>query len=93
MKPNIQISCKICVCWIQAIDFRFLYKATRFHYGQEGPESIDSVVFFKIRLVGYLNNINSDRKFIEYCSNCLDVHLFLRYDLDESLSRHSTYGC
>ena len=57
----------------QSIDFRFLYKATKKYYGDEGQESIDPVVFFKICLVGYLNNINSDRKLIEYCSNCLDV--------------------
>jgi transposase len=73
-----------------ALDFRFLYKATAPYYGQEGQESIDPVVFFKICLVGYLNNINSDRKLIEYCSNCLDVRLFIRYDIDEALPWHST---
>lgn len=73
-----------------AIDFRFLYKSTNNYYGQEGQQSIDPVVFFKICLVGYLNNINSDRKLIEYCSNCLDVRLFIRYDIDEILPWHST---
>jgi transposase len=73
-----------------AIDFHFLYKATAKYYGDEGQESIDPVVFFKICLVGYLNNINSDRKLIEYCSNCLDVRLFIRYDIDEALPWHST---
>jgi transposase len=74
----------------KSIDFRFLYKATQDYYGEEGQESIDPVVFFKICLVGYLNNINSDRKLIEYCSNCLDVRLFIRYDIDEMLPWHST---
>lgn len=74
----------------KAIDFHFLYKATVQYYGDEGQESIDPVVFFKICLVGYLNNINSDRKLIEYCSNCLDVRLFIRYDIDEALPWHST---
>ncbi|MFH6999339.1 transposase [Flavobacterium sp. FlaQc-57] len=74
----------------QSIDFRFLYKATADYYGDEGQESIDPVVFFKICLVGYLNNINSDRKLIEYCSNCLDVRLLIRYDIDEALPWHST---
>jgi len=49
-----------------ALDLHFLYKATESYYGDEGQESIDPVVFFKICLVGYLNNINSDRKLIEY---------------------------
>jgi len=72
------------------LDLNFLYKATEHYYGDEGQESIDPVVFFKICLAGYLNNINSDRRLIEYCSNCLDIRLFLRYDIDEKLPWHST---
>ena len=45
-----------------ALDLRFIYKATEKYYGKEGQESVDPVVFFKILLVGYLNNINSDRR-------------------------------
>jgi transposase len=73
-----------------ALDLHFLYRATEQYYGEEGQESIDPVVFFKICLVGYLNNIGSDRKLIEFCSNQLDVRLYIRYDLDEALPWHST---
>ena len=72
------------------LDLHFIYKATQKYYGKEGQESIDPVVFFKILLVGYLNNINSDRALLRFCSNCLDVRLFLGYDLDEELPWHST---
>ncbi len=72
------------------LDLHFLYKETENYYGSEGQQSIDPVVFFKICLVGYLNNINSDRKLIEYCSNCLDIRLFIQYDIDEELPWHST---
>uniref|UniRef100_UPI00404AD9CD IS1182 family transposase n=1 Tax=Fulvivirga sp. TaxID=1931237 RepID=UPI00404AD9CD len=72
------------------LDLRFLYKATSEYYGSEGQESIDPVVFFKMLLVGYFNNINSDRKLVDFCSNSLDVRLFLKYDLDEILPWHST---
>jgi hypothetical protein len=41
-------------------------------------------------LVGYLNNINSDRKLIEYCSDSLSIRLFFKYDIDEPLPWHST---
>lgn len=75
-----------------ALDLHFLYKGTEKYYGREGQESVDPVVFFKICLVGYLNNINSDRKLIEYCSNCLDIRLFLQYDIDEPLPWHSTFS-
>lgn len=72
------------------LDLHFLYKATADYYGSEGQLSIDPVVFFKMLLVGYLNNINSDRKMVEFCANSLDVRLFLKYDLDEQLPWHST---
>lgn len=74
----------------QELDLRFLYQSTQKYYGTQGQESIDPVVFFKILLVGYFNNINSDRALIRYCSNCLDVRLFLGYDLNEELPWHST---
>jgi IS5 family transposase len=47
-------------------------------------------VFFKICLIGYLNNINSDRRLIDFCSNRLDLRLYLHYDIDETLPWHST---
>ena len=68
----------------------FLYKSTASYYGKCGQESIDPVVFFKILLVGYLNNINSDRALIRFSSNCLDIRLFLGYDIAENLPFHST---
>ncbi len=74
----------------RSLDLSFLYKATEKYYGTEGQESIDPVVFFKICLIGYLNNIRSDRRLIEYCSNCLDIRLYLKYDIDEVLPWHST---
>lgn len=74
----------------QTLDLTFLYEATAKYYGIEGQESIDPVVFFKICLVGYLNNINSDRRLIEYCSNCIDVRWYIKYDIDEELPWHST---
>ncbi|MBX6360165.1 MAG: transposase [Acidobacterium ailaaui] len=69
----------------KALNLYFLYAATKKYYRSEGQESIDPVVFFKILLVGYLNNINSNRKLIEYCSDSLAIRLFLRYDIDEAL--------
>jgi transposase len=74
----------------RALDLNFLYKETAQYYGTEGQESIDPVVFFKLCLLGYLNNINSDRRLIQYCSNCLDIRLYLQYDIDEELPWHST---
>jgi transposase len=72
------------------LDLHFLYKRTEKLYGTEGQSSIDPIVFVKICLVGYLNNIISDRKLILYCGDSLSIRLFLGYDIDESLPCHST---
>ncbi len=74
----------------KTIALNWLYKATEKYYGQEGQESIDPAVFFKICLIGYINNINSDRKLIEFCADSLGIRLFLGYDIDEPLPWHST---
>ena len=75
---------------LSELDLHFLYKATRSYYGSEGQESLDPVVFFKILLVGYLNNISSDRHLIAYCSDSLSIRFFLGYDVHEPMPWHST---
>ena len=74
----------------EELDLHYLYQKTSRYYGAEGQESIDPVVFFKILLVGYLNNVNSDRALLRFCSDSLSIRLFLGYDLDEDLPWHST---
>lgn len=46
------------------LDLNFLYKLTVPYYGAEGQKSIDPVVFMKLMLVGYFENLNSDRRII-----------------------------
>jgi len=72
------------------LDVRFLYKLTNRYYGKCGQKSVDPVVFFKLCLVGYLENIISDRQLIDHCSMRLDILYFLDYDIDEELPWHST---
>src|SRR5690625_5981023 len=74
----------------QYLDLHFLYASTEQYYGKEGQQSIDPVVFLKILLVGYLNNINSDRVLFRYCSVSLIFRLFLVYVLYYDLPWHST---
>jgi transposase len=77
-------------CLREAVDFKFLYKSTAKYYGSEGQKSIDPVVFMKLMLVGYLENINSDRRIINTSKLRLDILYFIGYDLDEELPWHST---
>ena len=72
------------------LNLQFLYQATKKYYGSDGQKSLDPVVFFKICLIGYLENIISDRKLINLCSDSLAIRLFLGFDLDEQLPWHST---
>nr|WP_217632846.1 transposase [Maribacter dokdonensis] len=61
------------------LDLEFLYMLTRPYYGESGQKSIDPVVFFKLCLVGYLENIISDRKLIDHCSLRSDILYFIGY--------------
>lgn len=63
------------------VDLDFLYKETSVYYGFSGQQSIDPVVFFKICLVGYLENIITDRKLIDHSSMRLDILYFIGYDI------------
>lgn len=72
------------------LDLHFLYSLTKNYYGDSGQKSIDPVVFFKLCLVGYLENLISDRQLIDHCSLRLDILFFIGYDIDEELPWHST---
>ena len=74
----------------ETLDLRFLYKSTAPYYGTEGQESIDPVVFFKLILIGYFENLGSDRRIINTVSMRLDMLFFIGYNLDEQLPWHST---
>ena len=72
------------------LEMQWLYKVTKKYYGTEGQESIDPVVFFKLILIGYLENQPSDRKIISMASMRLDMLYFIGYNIDEPLPWHST---
>src|SRR5215212_4218020 len=72
------------------LDLQWLYKATKKYYGSEGQKSIDPVVFLKLMLIGYLENLGSDRRIISTVSMRLDMLFFIGYDIDEPLPWHST---
>lgn len=67
------------------LDLKWLYAATKKYYGTEGQASIDPVVFFKLILIGYLENLGSDRRIINTAGMRLDMLYFIGYDIDEPL--------
>jgi transposase len=74
----------------ELVDWTFLYDETRALYSHTGQPSLDPVVFFKLVLVGRLENLVSDRRLVEHCALRLDILLFLGYEVDEELPWHST---
>lgn len=72
------------------LDLRFIKATTRKYYGTEGQQSIDPIVFFKLILIGYLENLASDRRIINTVSMRLDMLYFIGYNIDEALPWHST---
>ncbi len=72
------------------LNLQWLYKQTKQYYGTEGQQSIDPVVFLKLMLIGYLENLASDRRIINTVSMRLDMLFFIGYDIDEPLPWHST---
>lgn len=72
------------------LDLRFLYKSCKSLYGKTGKPSIDPVVFFKLNLYGYFENISRDRELIRRASDSMAARLYLGYDIDEELPWHST---
>ncbi|ALW86693.1 hypothetical protein AUC43_17370 [Hymenobacter sedentarius] len=74
----------------ELVDWSFLYDETRGLYSHTGQPSLDPVVFFKLVLVGRLENLISDRRLVEHCALRLDILLFLGYEVDEELPWHST---
>ena len=74
----------------EVLDLTWLYQATQKYYGTEGHKSIDPVVFFKLILIGFLENLLSDRRIINTVSLRLDLLYFIGYELNEPLPWHST---
>ena len=74
----------------ELVDWTFLYDETRALYSHTCQPSLDPVVFFKLLLVGRLENLVSDRCLVEHCALRLDILLFLGYEVDEELPWHST---
>ena len=74
----------------QRLDLTFLYAAVAPYYGPCGHQSIDPVVFFKLLLVGHLENLCSDRAIIRTSQLRLDILYFLDYSVGQPLPWHST---
>jgi transposase len=74
----------------QVLDLSFVYDLVRECYSVAGRASIDPVVFFKLQLVMFFEDIRSERLLMRQVEDRLSVRWYVGYDLDESLPDHST---
>lgn len=74
----------------EKLDLRFVYQMTKPIYSHTGKPSIDPVVFFKMLLVGYLENCCSDRALERLFQLRLDLLYFIDHDISERVPDHST---
>ena len=55
-----------------------------------GRPGIDPAVYFKMLMVGFFENISSERGIAERCQDSISIRSFLGYDLTENTPDHST---
>ena len=72
------------------LDLSFVYKLTKSVYSHTGRPSLDPVVFFKMLLVGYLENCSTDRALERLFQLRLDLLYFIDHDINEAVPDHST---
>jgi len=72
------------------LDLAFVRDLVTDCYATGGRPSIDPVVFFKLHLIMFFENLRSERKLIEIASLNLAHRWYLGYNLDEPLPEHSS---
>jgi transposase len=72
------------------IDLSFVRELVLDRYAAVGRTSIDPVVFFRLQLVMFFEDIRSERQLMEIASDRLSIRWYLGYDLHEPLPDHSS---
>jgi len=72
------------------LDLSFVRELVRPFYAGGGRPSVDPVVFFKLQLVMFLEDLRSERQLMRVVADRLSVRWYLGYDLHEPLPDHSS---
>ena len=72
------------------LDLSFVRELVAPLYAGGGRPSVDPVVFFKLQLVMFFEDIRSERQLMEVVSDRLSLRWYLGYDLFEPLPDHSS---
>ena len=74
----------------RSVDLSFVRELLRPCYASGGRPSIDPVVFFKLQLVMFFEDIRSERQLMSVAADRLSIRWYLGYDLGEPLPDHSS---
>jgi transposase len=72
------------------LDLSFVRELVEPLYGKGGRPSVDPVVFFKLQLVMFFEDLRSERRLMRKVSDRLSVRWYLGYDLFEPVPDHSS---
>ena len=73
-----------------ALDLPFVRDLVRPLYAGGGRPSVDPVVFFKLQLVMFFEDLRSERQLMRVVADRLSLRWYLGYDLHEPLPDHSS---
>ena len=73
-----------------ALDLSFVRELVAPLYANGGRPSVDPVVFFKLQLVMFFEDLRSERQLMRVVSDRLSLRWYLGYDLFEPLPDHSS---
>src|SRR5215469_6504063 len=74
----------------RTLDLSFVREFVQKTYAGGGRPSIDPIVFFKLQLVMFFEDIRSERLLMRHAADRLSVRWYLGYDLNEPLPDHSS---
>ena len=74
----------------EMLDLSFVRELVRPLYASGGRRSIDPVVFFKLQLVLFFEDLRSERRLMEAVADRLSLRWYVGYDLHERLPDHSS---
>ncbi len=74
----------------KALDLSFVRDLARPLYAKGGRPSVDPVVFFKLQLVMFFEDLRSERQLMRVVADRLSLRWYLGYDLSEPLPDHSS---
>src|SRR3954467_3884375 len=74
----------------RTLDLAFVRELVRDAYAGTGRPSIDPVVFFKLQLILFFEDLRSERQLMHVVADRLSLRWYLGYDLCEPLPEHSS---